>query len=288
MAGVVALRNDEIERLQAIIKKLQRMQFGRRSERLDPDQLALGLEDLDADIGAVEEKIEHTAPVRSLRPHRQSLPDHLPREEVLLDIDDSGCAGCGGALHKIGESQSEMLDWVPATFKVIRITRPKYACRTCGTVTQVAAPERPLQAGWQHQRCWRMCLSPNIAIIFRFTVSRKSLRATVLTLPVRRWLVGLAARAGGSKRCTYGWEWNCSLAATCSLTIRRFRCSIRGAAKPRQADCGSMPAMTDLGRARATGGAVLFAPDRKAERPLAHLRTSKAWCMLTAMPGSSG
>ena len=147
MAGVVSSRNDEIERLQAIIKKLQRMQFGRRSERLDPDQFALGLEDLDTDIGTAEEKIAQTDPVRSLRPHRTSLPDHLPREEVLLDIDDSGCAGCGGVVHKIGESQSEMLDWVPATLKVIRITRPKYACRACGTVTQVAAPERVIAGG---------------------------------------------------------------------------------------------------------------------------------------------
>ena len=47
MATLVETRDDEIERLQAIIKKLQRMQFGRRSERLDPDQLVLGLEDLD-------------------------------------------------------------------------------------------------------------------------------------------------------------------------------------------------------------------------------------------------
>lgn len=54
MAGVVEHREGEIERLQAIIKKLQRMQFGRRSERLDPDQLALGLEDLDADVERIE------------------------------------------------------------------------------------------------------------------------------------------------------------------------------------------------------------------------------------------
>jgi transposase len=128
MAGVVSARNDGIERLRAIIKKLQRMQFGRRSERLDRDQLALGLEDLDADVGAVEEKIKHAALVRSERPHRVALPDHLPREEVLLDIDggsDGACEGCGGSVHSIGESVSEMLDWVPATLKVIRIVRPK-------------------------------------------------------------------------------------------------------------------------------------------------------------------
>jgi transposase len=41
MAAVVEHRDGKIERLKSIIKKLQRAQFGRRSERLDPDQLAL-------------------------------------------------------------------------------------------------------------------------------------------------------------------------------------------------------------------------------------------------------
>jgi hypothetical protein len=36
--------------LRHLIRQLQRMQFGRRSEKLDPDQLALGLEDLDQAI----------------------------------------------------------------------------------------------------------------------------------------------------------------------------------------------------------------------------------------------
>ncbi len=54
MATVVESRDDEIERLQRLIKQLQRTQFGRRSERLDPDQLALGLEDLDADVARTE------------------------------------------------------------------------------------------------------------------------------------------------------------------------------------------------------------------------------------------
>src|SRR5690349_5357662 len=97
MAAVVSTRDDEIERLQAIIKKLQRMQFGRRSERLDADQLALGLEDLDADIGRIEES--RPIMVRpSTRPLREALPDHLPRENVLIDIAHDACPGCGGAL----------------------------------------------------------------------------------------------------------------------------------------------------------------------------------------------
>ena len=88
MASLVETRNDEIERLQAIIKKLQRMQFGRRSERLDPDQLALGLEDLDADIARIEEHrpvIAGDADAVGRRAHRALLPDHLEREEVVID-----------------------------------------------------------------------------------------------------------------------------------------------------------------------------------------------------------
>jgi transposase len=148
MAAVVTTREDEIERLQAIIKKLQRMQFGRRSERLDPDQLALGLEDIDADIGRIEEsRPVIVAATAEPRPHRKPLPDHLPREDVLIDTAHDACPCCGGALHGIGESVSEMLDWVPAQLRVVRITRPKYACRTCGTVAQAPAPERPIAGG---------------------------------------------------------------------------------------------------------------------------------------------
>ena len=124
------------------------MQFGRRSERLDPDQLALGLEDLDGDIAREEEsrpRIEKQQSERSS--HRKPLPDHLPREDVRLDIDDMTCACCGGALHVIGESVSEMLDWIPAQLRVIRTTRPKYACRTCETVVQAPAPERVIAGG---------------------------------------------------------------------------------------------------------------------------------------------
>jgi transposase len=70
------------------------------------------------------------------------VPDHLLREDVRLDIDDITCACCGGALHVIGESVSEMLDWVPSPLRAIHTTRPKYACRSYETVVQAPAPER--------------------------------------------------------------------------------------------------------------------------------------------------
>ena len=147
MATAVDQRNGEIERLQAIIKKLQRMQFGRRSERLDADQLELSLEDLGADIGCVQEAAPVVPAGRETRPRRHPLPDHLPREDRVLDIDHAICACCGGPLHAIGESVSEMLDWIPATVRVVRTIRPKYACRTCETIIQHEAPERVIAGG---------------------------------------------------------------------------------------------------------------------------------------------
>jgi hypothetical protein len=137
IAASIEHRNTEIERLKSIIKQLQRMQFGRRSERLDPHQLALGLEDLDCDLAREHESRRHVEKQPAERAsHRKPLPDHLPRDDVRLDVDDTICACCGGALHVIGESVSEMLDWVPAQLRVIRTTRPKYACRTCDTVVK--------------------------------------------------------------------------------------------------------------------------------------------------------
>jgi transposase len=147
MAGLVEHRDDEITRLQQIIRQLQRAQYGRRSERLDPGQLALGLEELDADIAELVESRPELVVAEPPPARRKPLPEHLQREERLLDIDGEGCARCGGALHPIGESVSEMLDWVPATLRVLRVRRPKYACRQCETVTQVPAPERVIAGG---------------------------------------------------------------------------------------------------------------------------------------------
>jgi transposase len=42
---------------------------------------------------------------------------------------------------------SEMLDWVPASVRVIRICRPKHGCRVCRTIHQAPAPERLIAKG---------------------------------------------------------------------------------------------------------------------------------------------
>src|SRR4051794_898438 len=145
----------EIEKLRLLIRQLQRGQFGRRSERLDPDQLHLGLEDLEQTVAAAEAAQEAATkssdpprPPRSRRRNLGALPAHLPRFEVLIDVEDKSCPCCGGALHVIGEDTSEMLDLVPAQLRVKVIRRPRYGCRTCEeAVVQAPAPERPITGG---------------------------------------------------------------------------------------------------------------------------------------------
>ena len=140
----------EIERLRLIVQKLQRNQFGRRAERLEGDQLQFGFEDLEADLARAEARLPSgtgKAPRARSQVDRPSLPAHLPREDMRLDIEHQACPCCGGELHLIGETVSEMLDHVPARLRVIRICRPRYGCRACGTIHQAPAPDRPIAKG---------------------------------------------------------------------------------------------------------------------------------------------
>src|SRR4051812_27331721 len=145
----------EIEKLRLLIRQLQRNRFGRRSEKLDPDQLQLGLEDLEQAAAAAEAAQEAASrssntprPPRVRRRNLGALPAHLPRVEVLVDVEDKSCPCCGGALHAIGEDREEMLDVVPAVLRVRVIRRPRYACRACEeAVVQAPAPERPITGG---------------------------------------------------------------------------------------------------------------------------------------------
>lgn len=143
--------NSEVERLRLIIRELQRHRFGRRAETLDPDQLALALEDLEQSLAGAEAAAESASPPtpRAKRKvNRGSLPDSLPREEVVLDVTDAACPCCGGALHRIGEDVTERLDVVPARFRVLVVRRPRYACRSCQeTIVQAPAPERLIEGG---------------------------------------------------------------------------------------------------------------------------------------------
>ncbi|ASG24356.1 IS66 family transposase [Nitrospirillum viridazoti] len=147
------------DRLRHLIRQLQRMQFGPRSERLDADQLNLALEDVEqarAETEAVAEKDDPALKRRRTgerRKARGSLPPHLPRVEVVVAPESTACPCCQGAMHVIGEDRSERLDVVPARYQVIVTRRPRYGCRTCsGAVVQAPAPARLIEGGLPTER----------------------------------------------------------------------------------------------------------------------------------------
>jgi transposase len=152
----LAAQND---RLRHLIRELQRMQFGRRSEKLDPDQLNLALEDLEQAVAETEAEQEKADPAlkraRAARRRavRGSLPEHLPRVEVVIEPEDTACPCCGDAMQVIGEDRSQRLDMIPAQYQVVVTRRPKYACRQCQEgVAQAPAPARLIEGGLPTER----------------------------------------------------------------------------------------------------------------------------------------
>jgi len=144
----LSTRSAEIEHLKLWIAKLQRMQFGRKSEKLDTqiEQLELRLEDLQADEGQSTSTAQRQKrPFRT--PQRKPLPPHLPRDEQVHAPAEQACPSCGGHLKHLGEDVSEQLEYVPASFRVIRHIRPKLACSCCDCIVQAAAPSRPIERG---------------------------------------------------------------------------------------------------------------------------------------------
>jgi transposase len=149
----LASREAEIERLKLLIAKLRRMQFGRRSEKLDRqiEQLELQLDELETTqaekASASPTPGAAASAAESGRPARRPLPAHLPREVRKILPKEAACPDCGGALKPLGEDISEMLEYVPARFRVIRQVRPKLACARCDKIVQAEAPSRPIARG---------------------------------------------------------------------------------------------------------------------------------------------
>ena len=139
-------RAREIESLKLLIAKLKRMQFGRSSERLEREieQLELALDELQTEAPIAPSPT--VAVVTERAPRSRALPEHLPRERVVHEPACS-CPQCGAEMRAIGEDVSEVLDYVPGRFRVIRHVRPKLACVKCDCIAQVPAPSRPIERG---------------------------------------------------------------------------------------------------------------------------------------------
>lgn len=138
----------KIAQLEARIAKLKRMQFGQSSEKLarEIEQLELELDELHEDEGV--RAAGRPAAVQALieKPARRPLPEHLPRQEEVHEPSCT-CPNCGGAMRRLGEDVTEVLEYVPASFKVIRHVRPKLSCRICETIVQVPMPSLPIERG---------------------------------------------------------------------------------------------------------------------------------------------
>jgi transposase len=145
-------KDERIAQLEKLVAAFRQAAFGRKSEKGDPGQFELALEDLETAIAAVyaAEDAEDRAARRPATPrstNRGSLPGHLPRVEEIIEPESLVC-GCGGDLHCIGEDATERLDVIPAQFRVIVTRRPKYACRSCTDgVVQAPTPGRLIPAG---------------------------------------------------------------------------------------------------------------------------------------------
>jgi transposase len=139
------------------IAKLERQVYGQRSERSARliDQLALDFEELEAsateDELAAERAAALTTTVRAFtrrRAERDTFPDHLPRERVVIDP-PTACACCGGKrLRKLGEDVTQTLETTPRRWKVIETVREKFSCRDCETISQTPAPFHVIPRGW--------------------------------------------------------------------------------------------------------------------------------------------
>ena len=147
-------REREIEHLKLLLAKLHRMQFGRKSEKLQRqiEQLELRLEELESSRSQNESKPDATSvpaswPASAAKPARRALPDHLPRETRRQEPKETVCPQCQGELRQLGEDVSEVLEYVPASFRVTRHVRPKLSCTKCDCIVQAGAASRPIERG---------------------------------------------------------------------------------------------------------------------------------------------
>jgi len=140
-----------------VIAKLQREKYGHRSERSRRliDQLSLTFEELEAaateDELAAELAVARTTTVRGFerrRAERNTFPDHLPRERVVVDP-PAQCECCGGTrLRKLGEDVMRTLEVIPRRWKVVETVREKFSCRDCEKISQPPAPFHAVARGW--------------------------------------------------------------------------------------------------------------------------------------------
>lgn len=134
-----------IEKLRHQLAGHRAHRFGASSESADQLQLALETSEIAAAAMTATLRLPEVAPKD--KPKRRPIPDHIPRMEVEIAPGEDHCAGCGGALRRIGEDVTEELEYVPGRFIVNRVVRPRFACSGCESFTQAPLPSRSIERG---------------------------------------------------------------------------------------------------------------------------------------------
>ena len=147
-------RQARIERLQLLLRTIQRATYGKSSEKLDESQYAFAFEEVQTALGEIEAQLERLEP-KQPRPSsgRRPLPAHLERVEEIIEPEAGVCA-CGSCARvKIGEDVTERLDVIAPKFRVIVTRRPRYACTTCReNIVQAPAPAHLIEGGLPTER----------------------------------------------------------------------------------------------------------------------------------------
>ncbi len=148
----VAAYASEINRLKALVAKLQRMQFGKSSEKLRA-KTERQIQEAQERISALQEEMAETlgeqydpvlpSPLRQSSA-RKPLPASLPRETRVIRPEEECCPACGGELSPLGCDVSEQLELISSAFKVIETQRPKQACCRCDHIVQAPVPSKPI------------------------------------------------------------------------------------------------------------------------------------------------
>ena len=146
--------------MKAAIAALLRRYYGPRSEKFDPRQLFLFGQHVDTaqlDQDSIEDESGEQLVTRRIKNRdnhgRQQLPEHLERIEIEHDLDDKACPECGCERCRIGAEISEQLEYFPASFKVLKHIRHKYACSKCDhdgydpNIAVAAKPPQPIEKG---------------------------------------------------------------------------------------------------------------------------------------------
>jgi transposase len=281
LAGSVQAKDLKIAQLESHIAKLKRLQFGKSSEKLarEIEQLELALDELKEDdaVAAVSRPAAVQALIESPieKPFRKPLPEHLPREETVHEP-ACACPNCGAEMRTLGEDVTEVLDYVPASFKVVRHVRPKLSCRACETIVQAPMPSLPIERG-----------KPGPGLLAHVLVSKYADH-----LPLYRQS-GIYAREGVTLERSTLADWVGRSSALLDPLIEALRKDVLGSDVLHGDDTPVPVLAPGLGKTRTArlwtyvrdgrphtsdqppAAVFFYSPDRKGEHPQAHLKSFK-------------